>query len=168
MGFVCFVIVYLIASFSHAFHQPTSSLGVYRSQKFKLTLSSDLSQYWQDHFGKHKDTKFQIIAGPGMEGLAKSISQTYPKRFLYHETKWGKFPDGTDCIEIGGFQPHNRISGENVLLLASFHNNDVTLSQLSVMITLLESFIESLAICLPFYPGLYFDRLIVILSLHFN
>lgn len=58
----------------------------------------------------------------------------------------------TDNIDIGGFQPKNMISGENVLFLASFHNNDVTLSQLSVMITLLQSFIQSLTIVLPFYP----------------
>ena len=45
-----------------------------------------------------------------------------------------------------------RISGENILFLASFHNNDVTLSQLSVMIALLQSFIQSLTIVLPFYP----------------
>lgn len=34
--------------------------------------------------------------------------------------------------QIGGFTPHNVISGEHVLFLASFHNNDVTLSQFQV------------------------------------
>jgi hypothetical protein len=33
---------------------------------------------------------------------------------------------------VGGFQPHNVLSGEHVLFLASFHNNDVTLSQFQV------------------------------------
>ncbi|CAN0312585.1 unnamed protein product, partial [Hapterophycus canaliculatus] len=51
----------------------------------------------------------------------------------FHKTSWGKFPDGTDNIEIGGFTPYNVISGEHVLFLASFHNNDVTLSQFQVM-----------------------------------
>ena len=46
----------------------------------------------------------------------------------------------------------NRIAGEHVLLLASFHNNDVTFSQFQVMVVLLQSFIESLTIVLPFYP----------------
>ncbi|EKU20085.1 hypothetical protein NGA_2040700, partial [Nannochloropsis gaditana CCMP526] len=61
-------------------------------------------------------------------------------------------PDGTDNIEVGGFQPHNVMAGEHVLFLASFHNNDVTLSQFQVMVMLLQSFIESLTIVLPFYP----------------
>lgn len=34
--------------------------------------------------------------------------------------------------KIGGFTPYNVISGEHVLFLASFHNNDVTLSQFQV------------------------------------
>ena len=45
---------------------------------------------------------------------------------------------GTDCIELGGFQPVNLISGEDVIFLSSFHNNDVTLSQFSAMIVLLQ------------------------------
>jgi phosphoribosylpyrophosphate synthetase len=38
------------------------------------------------------------------------------------------------------------------LFLASFANNDVTLSQFQVMICLLQSFIESLTVVLPYYP----------------
>jgi len=68
--------------------------------------------------------------------------------------------DGTDNIEIGGFSPVNRISGEHVLMLASFHNNDVTLSQFSVMVTLLQSFIDSLTVVLPFYPVGTMERVI--------
>ena len=37
-----------------------------------------------------------------------------------------------------------------VVLLCSFHNNDVTWSQFQVMIVLLQSFIESLTVVLPF------------------
>ena len=47
-------------------------------------------------------------------------------------SRWNKFPDGTDNIEVGGFTPFNVIAGERVLFLASFHNNDVTLSQFQV------------------------------------
>ena len=71
---------------------------------------------------------------------------------MYHVSNWGKFPDGTDCIDLGGFHPANLISGEDVILLCSFHNNDVTLSQFSAMIALLQSFITSLVVVLPFYP----------------
>ena len=53
---------------------------------------------------------------------------------------------------IEGFTPVNLISGKNVLFLASFHDNDVTLSQFSVFIVLLQSFILSFTIILPFYP----------------
>jgi len=54
--------------------------------------------------------------------------------------------------QVGGFQPKNLISGEHVLFFASFHNNDVTLSQFQVLVMLLQSFIRSLTIVLPFYP----------------
>ena len=79
-------------------------------------------------------------------------NQNYPDRFTFHETSWNKFPDGTDNIEIGGFSPENLISGEHVLFLASFHSNDVTLSQFQVMICLLQSFIESMTVVLPYSP----------------
>jgi len=55
-------------------------------------------------------------------------------------------------IQIGGFYPVNQVSGEHVLFLASFHNNDVTLSQFQVMIALLQSFIESMTVVLPYSP----------------
>jgi phosphoribosylpyrophosphate synthetase len=87
-----------------------------------------------------------------MEDMAQQIVELYPGRFKWHPTKWSSFPDGTDNIEIGGFLPENRISGADVLMLASFHDNGVTLSQFSVMITLLTSFINSLTVVLPFYP----------------
>lgn len=96
--------------------------------------------------------RYQVIAAPSMEAMAGSLVAKFPQRFEYHKTKWGKFPDGTDRITIGGFSPQNRLADENVLMLASFHNNDVTLSQFSVMITLLQSFISSLTVVLPFYP----------------
>jgi len=117
-------------------------------------------QDWHAYFEKNHDIRYQIIAAPTMETMAENLVALYPKRFLYHKTQWKKFPDGTDCIEIGGFQPTNRISGENILMLASFHNNDVTLSQFSVMITLLQSFIESLTVVLPFYPVGTMERVI--------
>jgi hypothetical protein len=47
-----------------------------------------------------------------------------------------------------------------VLFLASFHNNDVTLSQFQVMICLLQSFIESLTVVLPFSPVGTMERVI--------
>ena len=46
------------------------------------------------------------------------------------------------------------------MFLASFHNNDVTLSQFQVMICLLQSFIESLTVVLPFSPVGTMERVI--------
>jgi len=110
-----------------------------------------LSPTWQSYF-RNKDSKYQIIAAPGMEAMALRIVEQHPGRFLYHETQWGKFPDGTDNIMLGGFQPVNHIAGEHVLMLATFTNNSTTLTQLTVMVTLLQSFVESLTVVLPFYP----------------
>lgn len=131
-----------------------ASTNVWSGHRHKsLLFSSKNSEYWDSYFAKSKtEKKYQIIAAPAMEDIAHSIMKSQPDRFLFHPTKWGKFPDGTDNIEVGGFQPSNRISGENILLLASFHNNDATLSQFSVMVTLLQSFVDSLTVVLPFYP----------------
>jgi phosphoribosylpyrophosphate synthetase len=46
----------------------------------------------------------------------------------------------------------NKVAGTHVLFLASLISNDATLSQFSVLIVLLQSFIKSLTIVLPFYP----------------
>lgn len=67
-------------------------------------------------------------------------------------TTGGKFPDGTDNITLGGYFPQNHLRGSHVLFLASFSDNDATLSQFYALIVLLESFIESLTVVLPFYP----------------
>lgn len=109
-------------------------------------------QEWVIHSEHVRKRRYQIIAAPVCEPMARRLQVQYPERFRFHPTYWGKFPDGTDNIEVGGFQPHNVMAGEHVLFLASFHNNDVTLSQFQVMVMLLQSFIESLTIVLPFYP----------------
>ena len=72
--------------------------------------------------------------------------------FRYMDIQWKKYPDGTDNIKVQGFEPRNLIAGSDIIFLASFHSNDVTLSQFSVWVMLLQSFISSLTIVLPFYP----------------
>jgi hypothetical protein len=102
---------------------------------------------------ERESTRYQILAAEAVEPLARRMAEKYPDRFTYHPTTWAKFPDGTDNIEIGGFSNHkNLISGERVLFLGSFHSNDATLSQFQVMISLLQSFIGSLTVVLPFSP----------------
>ncbi|GAB5367787.1 hypothetical protein AAMO2058_001261200 [Amorphochlora amoebiformis] len=105
------------------------------------------------------DKHYSIIAGPGMEGLAKKLVAADPDRFQYYSTQWKKFPDQSDNIMVGGFHPINRIRDESVLFLASFHNNDATLSQLYVMTMLAESFPKDMTIILPFYPTATMERI---------
>ncbi len=107
---------------------------------------------YNTHLRSRQNIRYQIIAADATAPLARRLAESQPDRFTYHETQWKKFPDGTDDIMISGFSPLNLISGEHVLFLASFHSNDVTLSQFSVMIVLLQSFIESLTVVLPYYP----------------
>jgi hypothetical protein len=87
--------------------------------------------------------RYQIICHPAQEALAKKLQASNPKRFFYHPTEWGKFKDGTDNIEVGGFYPINHIRGQDVIFIASFHNNDVTLSQFHVLDMLCESFTQA-------------------------
>ncbi|KAJ1435576.1 hypothetical protein B484DRAFT_446026 [Ochromonadaceae sp. CCMP2298] len=46
-----------------------------------------LSPTWQSYF-RNKDSKYQIIAAPGMEAMALRIVEQHPVFFLYHETQW--------------------------------------------------------------------------------
>ena len=107
---------------------------------------------YNEHTRKRESIRYQVIAAEASEVMAKRMQATYPERFTFHPVSWEKFPDGTDNILISGFSPQNLISGENVLFLANFHNNDVTLSQFQVMICLLQSFIESMTVVLPYSP----------------
>lgn len=99
-----------------------------------------------------RNRRFAVFAAESMFPMALRLQAYDPSRFKVFPISWEKFPDGTDNITISGFSPTNEIAGENVLFFASFHNNDVTLSQFSAMIVLLQSFIESFTIVLPFYP----------------
>jgi phosphoribosylpyrophosphate synthetase len=84
--------------------------------------------------------------------MAKDMQASAPSRFRHFPISWEKYPDGTDDITIQGFSPVNHVASSNILFFASFHNNDVTLSQFSVLVVLLQSFIKSITIVLPFFP----------------
>jgi hypothetical protein len=108
---------------------------------------------------------YQIIASEPCVELARKFVQADPNRFAFHESTWAKFADGTDHILLGGFKGgpnknRNELRGHNVLFLASFHNNDTTLAQMHAMIVLLQSFIRSLTVVLPFYPVGTMERVI--------
>ena len=137
------------------------SVSVQSSSSFSrfcaLGSAVDSDQNWDEiMYGqltrKRQSVRYQVIAAEACEPLGRRMAEKYPDRFTFHHTTWAKFPDGTDNIEIDGFSHPNLISGEHVLFLGSFHSNDTTLSQFQVMICLLQSFIESLTVVLPFSP----------------
>mmetsp|Transcript_17403 Transcript_17403/g.34950 ORF Transcript_17403/g.34950 Transcript_17403/m.34950 type:complete len:393 (-) Transcript_17403:37-1215(-) len=107
---------------------------------------------YASHLQTRKSLKYQVLCAPPFVPLAEELCSKDPQRFTYHPISYGKFPDGTDDITISGFTPYNLISGEHVLFLASFDDNDTTLSQFQVLIVLLQSFIRSLTVVLPFSP----------------
>lgn len=105
-----------------------------------------------DELDRRHKRPYVVFASEAFKHEAIRLESMLPDRFKYFPILWNKFPDGTDNIKIEGFQPYNQIANENILFFASFHNNDVTLSQFSVLIVLLQSFIESLTIILPYFP----------------
>lgn len=92
------------------------------------------------------------------------------KRFELCNTDWGKFEDGTDNITLGYTKKDedgNSLSiidsptyfkGKDLLFIASFHSNDVTMSQFHVLAHLCESFAKSLTVLLPFYSTATMER----------
>ena len=66
-------------------------------------------------------TFFKILASPSRDGMAQAMCAHQPERFEYHPSSWGKFPDGTDHIKLGGFvkkgpgQFENVLSGQHVV-----------------------------------------------------
>ena len=121
-----------------------------------VTRSRSITTPWIERRHLQIETKksksYVILCCDSMIPFALKLVNMYPNRFKYIETEYKKYNDGTDNITISGYSPENEIAGEDVLFLASFHSNDVTLSQFSVLIVLLQSFIESLTIVLPYYP----------------
>ena len=107
-----------------------------------------------------KKKKYAVFSSEAYNDIAMAFAARDVDRFKYFPINWGKFPDGTDNIKIEGFNPRNEIAGGNCLFFASFHNNDVTLSQFSVFVVLLQSFIESMTLVLPYYPVGTMERVI--------
>jgi hypothetical protein len=125
---------------NRAWQSKRSSSRVFESKESASSVSQQIM--YNQQCRQREQIHYHIIAAEATESLARRQEAAYPDRFTFHATKWQKFADGTDDIEISGFYPRNLISGQQVLFLASFHNNDVSLSQFQVMIALLQSFIE--------------------------
>ena len=54
---------------------------------------------------------YTVLAADAMHSTAERISALDPGRFEYHHSKWRTFPDGTDNITLGGFDPVDKVSG---------------------------------------------------------
>ncbi len=119
-------------------------------------MSAGSSEVWSERRTRRDqelaEKSYVVFAADACTELATRLQAADPARFDYLPIEWGKFADGTDRIKISGFSPQNKIAGMHCLFLAAFHNNDVTLSQFSVFIVLLQSFVESLTIVLPYFP----------------
>jgi len=122
----------------------------HRSYSSDSTAPSSWKSQREKLVQQYKEKRYVVFAAEASKDMALRLAEVRPDRFRFFPISWAKFPDGTDDITIEGFHPVNELAGEHVLFFASFHNNDVTLSQFSVMIVLLQSFIESLTIVLPF------------------
>jgi len=101
---------------------------------------------------------YLVIGGPGLDEYAQRLARYDPDHFTYIPVEWKKFPDGTDYIHVSGFYPQNLIRDSNILFVASFHNNDVSMSQYHALCMLSESFIDSMTILLPFIPHSTMER----------
>jgi len=133
---------------------PTSSIKRQRSFSGDDVLLQQTS--WIERFSRQRSLpeakQFIIFSAPPFTELAARLQASNPNRFRYFPIDFSKFADGTDNITISGYSPKNFIASSDVLFLASFDSNDTTLSQFSVFIVLLQSFISSLTICLPYFP----------------
>ena len=75
--------------------------------------------------------EYEVIAFEPCVPMAQSIVASFPQRFRFHPTKWGRFDGGLDDhIEVGGFTPVNNIRGRHILFLVCIR--DVLRSFVSV------------------------------------
>ena len=99
----------------------------------------------------------------------KSASENTEKRLTIYSTEWGKFDDDTDNITIKGvindqmtvtqkIDSPTYFKGKDILFVASFHNNDATMSQFHVLAHLCESFAKSMTVLLPYYSTATMER----------
>ena len=130
--------------------------------------NADEDENSAQHYGPHGERmgerRYRIIAGPGAEldAAARNLVAADPVRFRYYPSQYKKFADMSDNIKIGGFPGgewrENKIRGGNILYIASFHNNDATLTQFYALTMLCESFPASMTVLLPFYPTATMER----------
>ena len=90
--------------------------------------------------------------------IKESKNTDSTKTFTPYTTNWDRFNDKSDDIKINGMNSPTHFKGKHVLFIASFHNNDVTMSQFHVIAFLCECLVESLTVLLPYYSTATMER----------
>jgi phosphoribosylpyrophosphate synthetase len=117
---------------------------------------------------------YHVIYHKSMQGFAKKLRSqgTSEKKFVLYDTEWAKFDDETDKITIQGavndkgelkpIDSPTYFKEKNILFVASFHNNDVTMSQFHVLAHLCESFAKTVTVLLPYYSTATMERVDIV------
>jgi phosphoribosylpyrophosphate synthetase len=106
--------------------------------------------------------EYYVIYHSTMETFVDSLiskSSQRRRRFEKCPTTWGKFSDGSDNIRIESVKSPTHFKWKNILFVASFHTNEVTMSQYHVIAHLCESFARSLTVLLPYYTNSTMERM---------
>jgi len=95
------------------------------------------------------DKNYIVYSCKEMEPLVHKMCMDYPNRFRFESITFEHFKDGTPSIFINNICS---IEGKDVIFFASFPKAIHKYDQLCVLLSLCESFINSLTIVLPFSP----------------
>ena len=100
--------------------------------------------------------KYHVVYHDSMEKFVENLNNESKKtnsriQLQIHKTKWGQFNDKSDNIKIEDMTSTTYFKNKNILFVASFHDNAVTLSQFHVIAFLCECLAQSITILLPFY-----------------
>ncbi len=103
------------------------------------------------------DNQYHVLYHDSVELFVKSLQEESNKpehgvSLKIYNTVWDDFNDKTDNIRITGMTSPTFFKDKNVMFVASFHNNSVTMSQFHVIAFLCECLVNSLTILLPYYP----------------
>jgi adenine phosphoribosyltransferase len=98
------------------------------------------------------DKRAVLMYHPSMERIAVSIDANNRARIRRSEIQWASFPDGWPNVR---FEHRDTLEGRHVVFLASFHDKNLTMEQISMLIALPRQGIKSLRVFIPYYgPGI--------------
>ena len=83
--------------------------------------------------------------------IAKSTAMCKGRKFIKYPTKWSLFNDATDNLQIDKMDSSIQFKGKNIIFVASFSDNAVTMSQFHMIVYLCECFASTVTVLLPYY-----------------